>query len=196
MLTRKTITLLNPGADLAPVIAQAQLLIQQQGQDVLQQARERAQALLEEAERQAEARLLCAQQGVERAFWHQAEPLLLSWQQQYQQLEAQVLEVMESVMTQALGQLLTEVPEPQRLAALLRQLLRAKTRDEQGSLCCHPAQQEAIADWLHGHPHLSWQLQPDESLAADSLKLVTAHGELHLDWQQAVHQLHLPQTES
>ncbi|WP_168404571.1 type III secretion system stator protein SctL [Erwinia amylovora] len=194
MLTRRRITLLNAEADLAPVVSQAQLCIQQQGQDILEQARQQAQAMLEEAERQAEVEMLNAQQRAEQAFWQQADTLLQSWQQQYQQLEAQVLEVMDSVLTQALDQLLTDVPQTQRLAAILRQLLRAKTLTEQGSLYCHPAQHLEIADWLRSHVHLAWQLQPDESLAQDSLKLVTANGELSLDWQQAVRQLLPPQT--
>ncbi|ADP11384.1 type III secretion protein HrpE [Erwinia sp. Ejp617] len=196
MLTRKRITLLNAEADLAPVIGQAQLCIQQQGQEILEQARQQAQAMLEEAERQKEAEMLSAQQRAEQAFWQQADTLLQSWQQQYQQLEEQVLDVMDSVLTQALSQLLTEVPQTQRLAALLRQLLRAKTLAEQGSLYCHPAQQVEIADWLRSHAHLAWQLQPDESLAQDSLKLVTANGELCLDWQQAVRHLLPPQAAS
>ncbi|CCG85918.1 type III secretion system stator protein SctL [Erwinia piriflorinigrans] len=189
MLTRKRITLLNGEADLAPVISQAQLTIQQQGQGILEQARQQAQAMWEDAERQIEADRLDAQQRAGQEFWQQADALLHGWQQQYQQLEAQVLEVMENVMTQALGQLLTEVPEPQRLAALLRQIMRANALEDRGSLYCHPQQQDEVADWLQRHAHLGWRLQPDESLAVDGLKLVTTNGELHLDWQQAVRQL-------
>ncbi|CAO95577.1 type III secretion system stator protein SctL [Erwinia tasmaniensis] len=189
MLTRKRITLLNGAADLAPVISQSQLFIQQQGQDILEQARQQAQAMRDDAERQIAADRLIAQQRAGQAFWQQADTLLHDWQQQYQQLEAQVLEVMDGVMTQALGQLLDEVPEPQRLAALLRQIMRASALDDRGSLYCHPSQQNEVADWLHLHAHLGWRLQPDGSLAVDGLKLVTANGELHLDWQQAVRQL-------
>lgn len=189
MLTRKRITLLNGAADLAPVISHTQLCTQRQGQDILAQARQQAQAMREDAERQIAADRLIAQQRAGQEFWQQADTLLHDWQQQYQQLEARVLEVMDGVMTQALGQLLGEVPQPQRLAALLRQIMRASALDDRGSLYCHPSQQNEVADWLRLHAHLGWQLQPDESLAADSLKLVTANGELHLDWQQAVRQL-------
>lgn len=196
MLTRKRITLLNGTDDLAPVISQAMLVIQQQGEDILRQAQQQAEAILVAAEQEAEACKLRVQQRAEQDFWQQADSLLADWRQQQQQIESEVLAVMDGVLAQALGQLLTEVPEPQRLSALLRQLLRDKMQAEQASLCCHPSQQQPIADWLATHSHLSWQLQPDETLAADSLKLVTAQGELHLDWQQAVRQLLQPQSES
>lgn len=196
MLTRKRITLLNGTDDLAPVISQAMLVQQQQGADILQQAQQQAEQILAAAEQEAEACKRRAQQCAEQDFWQQADRLFANWQQQQQQIESEILAVLDGVLAAALGQLLTEVPEPPRLNALLRQLLRDKMQVEQASLCCHPSQQQPIADWLTLHPHLNWQLQPDDMLAADSLKLVTAQGELHLDWQQAVSQLLPPHTAS
>lgn len=195
MLTRKRITLLNGEADLAPVITQAELAMQQQAGDILQQAQRQAGQILAAAGQEAEAVKLRAQQRAEQDFWQQADGLLVHWQQQQQQIESEILPVMDSVLTQTLEQLLTDVAEPQRLNALLRQLVREKLQLPQASLCCHPAQQQPIAAWLDAHPHLDWQLQPDETLPADSLKLVTAQGELCLDWQQAVSQLLPPQPE-
>ncbi|WP_337013832.1 type III secretion system stator protein SctL [Pantoea sp. AS142] len=189
MLTQKKITLLNGADDLAPVISQAMLTVQQQGEDILRQAQQQAEQILTAAEEEAVACKLRTQARAEQDFWHQADRLFAHWQQQQRQTESEVLAVMDNVLTLALEQLLTEIPEPQRLSALLRQLLRDKMRAEQASLCCHPSQQQPITEWLATHTHLSWQLQPDETLAVDNLKLITAQGELHLNWQQAVSQL-------
>lgn len=196
MLTHKRITLLNGSDDLAPIISQAMLTFQQQGEDILRQAQQQAEQILAAAEEEAIACKLRAQARAEQDFWHQADILFANWQHQQRQCESEVLAVMDSVLTLALEQLLTGIPETERLNALLRQLLRDKMQAEQASLCCHPSQQQIIADWLTTHSHLRWQLQPDETLAADNLKLLTAQGELHLDWQQAVRQLLPPDSGS
>jgi type III secretion protein L len=185
MLTRKSITLLNGTADLAPVISRNQLAMQQQAEAILQQAQQQAAKIVAAAEQEAEAATLGIRQRAEEVFWAQADKMFTDWKQQQQQMESDVLLVMDSVLALALEQLLTEVPEPQRLSALLRLLLREKTQANQACLSCHPSQQQWVAAWLETYPHLSWQLQPDENLPPDSLKLVTTQGELSLDWQQA-----------
>lgn len=196
MLTSKKIALLNGADDLTPVISQPMLIFQQQGEEILRQAQQQAEQILAAAEEEAEACKLRAQERAEQDFWHQADILFTNWQHQQRQSESDILVMMDSVLTLALTQLLTEIPETQRLNALLRQLLRDKMQPEQAILCCHPSQQQPIGDWLATHTHLNWQLQPDETLAVDDLKLVTAQGELHLDWQQAVRQLLPPESVS
>ncbi|MEN0616089.1 type III secretion system stator protein SctL [Klebsiella indica] len=189
MLTQKRITLLNGDTDLAPIITRAQLRLQQQGQTLLVQAQQQAQALLMTAEQEREQQREAVRQQVERDFWQQADAMLHALQQQYQQLESQALVVMEVVVSQAIGQLLEQVPEHARMTALLRQLLRAQTVDAQGELYCHPDQRQVVADWLASQPHLCWRLQTDNALPIDKLKLTTTQGELHLDWRQAVQRL-------
>ncbi|AWO77478.1 type III secretion system stator protein SctL [Serratia marcescens] len=189
MLTRKRITLLNGDADLAPIINGAQLRLQQQGLAIVAQAQQRAEALLMAAEQRLERQRQAVRQQVEEDFWQQADTMLHAWQQQYQQLESQALAVMETVVAQAIGQLLEQVPEHARLMALLRQLMRAQTDGDRGELCCHPYQRQAVTDWLARQPHLCWRLQTDDGLPLDGLKLITAQGELHLDWQLAVQRL-------
>ncbi len=196
MLTRKKITLLTAEADLAPLITRAQLREQQQGQDILIRAEQQAALMLAAAQQDADACRQRARQQAEQAFWQQASALLADWQQHYQQTEQAVLAVMDSVLAQALTQLLAEVPQAQRLNALLRQLLQDNAARETGTLYCALSQQAQLADWLAQHPHLRWRLQPDDGLAINSLKLVTAQGELQLDWQQAVQQLLPPEAES
>jgi type III secretion protein L len=186
MLTRKSITLLNSTADLAPVISRNQLAMQQRAEAILQQAQQQSAKIVAAAEQEAEVATLGIRQRAEEVFWSQADKMFTDWQQQQQQMESDMLLVMDSVLTQALEQLLEEVPEQQRLSALLRQLLREKTQAEQAAyLSCHPSQQQWVSAWLETYSHLRWQLQPDETLPPDSLKLVTAQGELSLDWQQA-----------
>lgn len=189
MLTAKQISLLQGVDDLAMVIDRQQLQRQQQAADVLAQAQQQAAALLEQARQQCAALQLEARQQAEQRFWQQADEILQAWRRHYQQLEEQVTDVMTTVVTQALAQLLTEAAEPERITALLRQLLRAKSVEEQGTLYCHPPQQSQIAQWLQQHPQLAWRLTPEASRPGDSLRLVTSQGELHLDWQQAVQQL-------
>lgn len=138
MLTRRRITLLNGEDDLSPVIDRAQLQLEQQGQHIIALARQQAEQILADAEEEAQSIRLRAQQQAELDFWQQADTLLAGWQQQRQDMEADVLPVVESVLAQALGQLLTDVPESQRLSALLRQLLREKIKADQEACTAIP----------------------------------------------------------
>ncbi|PXV73950.1 type III secretion system stator protein SctL [Pantoea sp. PNA 03-3] len=189
MLIRRHIDLVNGKDDLAPVISRHQLAVQVQARTIIQEAHQRAEKIISAAEQEAEASSLLVRQRAEEAFWERADTMFMHWQKQQQQWESDVLSVMDVVLEQALEQLLTEVPESQRLQGLLRQLLLEKTQTDKATLCCHPSQQASIATMLENYSHLNWQLQPEESLPPDSLKLVTPQGELYLDWQLASQQL-------
>lgn len=189
MLTRKTLRLLNGAAPEGLLLRREELSLHQQALSVLEQAHEQAQALRDEAQAQAEAELAAARRQWEAQFWQQAQGLLDEWQQQREAEQAQLVTLAGNVLNEALQQILDEVDDAQRFHALLKQLLRQHPRQQQATLYCAPAQEEAISGWLAAQPPLAWTLCGDHALAADSLRLVTAQGELLIDWPTLRQQL-------
>lgn len=66
--------------------------------------------------------------------------------------------------------------------AVLSGLLRRTGGGGEGTLRCHPAQQEAVAGWLRQHAHLGWRIEVDATLPEGDVRLNTARGELPLRW--------------
>ena len=65
---------------------------------------------------------------------------------------------------------------------MLHRLLRRQGGDGQGVLYSHPTQCSEVAVWLSQHTHLGWRLEPDATLKAGEMRLVTEGGEFKLRW--------------
>lgn len=65
---------------------------------------------------------------------------------------------------------------------MLHRLLRRQGGDGQGVLYSHPTQCSEVAIWLSQHTHLGWQVEPDATLKAGEIRLVTEGGEFKLRW--------------
>ncbi|WJV60704.1 type III secretion system stator protein SctL [Pectobacteriaceae bacterium C52] len=190
MLTRRKLTLVA-GMDAEDVgLIKAERLQQHWlGLDVLAQARQQSTALIEAARQQAQDVILRTTEQAEQQFWRQADDILRGWQQERDEMEAYLASQAGQILTDAMAQLLTDVPGPQRHQALLRQLIRAQGGEGRGMLYCHPHRKADVTAWLDEHAHLGWKLNGDDTLAEDALKLVTPQGVMTLSWQQAIDQL-------
>ncbi|WP_213989512.1 type III secretion system stator protein SctL [Sodalis sp. dw_96] len=201
----KKIALFDPAA--AGALLRAETVARQQqaltlaqraerrGEGTLAQARRQAETILAEAREQAQRQISEQTRSCEHTFWQQADTLFDDWLQQQQRDEAQLVTLAERLLSQALNLVLAGFTPEQRLSALLQQLLREQSRDEQATLYCPETLRGEIEVWLAHHPHLVWQLKTDDRQEAESLTLTTEHGELNINWHTLVQRLSpAPQT--
>ena len=152
---------------------------QQQAQELLEEAQQQAQQIHQQAQAESAARL----EQEQAHFWQQAQALFDDWDAQRAAQQQQAVTLASQLLAQGLAHCLAEVPPPERLQALLAQLMNHTPSEAQATLYCAPSQRSSLTTWLSAHPALRWQLTPDERLAHDELRLTTAQGELHISWQ-------------
>lgn len=194
-ITRK-ITLLNsPLPSAQRILTRAALAEHQQALSLVAEAEQEAARYIAEARAEADAIIAEARErsaaesaeqiaGAQQAFMTRTDALFADWQQAQQTWESNLLPLAESLLVQAMTQLLDEQPESARLRALLQQLVKVQGRPAVATLLCAPAQQAAVTDWLAQHPDLPWSLTLDATLPPETLVLTTESGELHLSWAQ------------
>lgn len=190
MLTRKQLKLVTGTETMEDTVIKAVRLQQHhRGLEVIETAERQAKDLLAEAESRAQEAAGRTVRQAEARFLRQADDILRGWQQERALMEAFVAEQAGQVLSDAMRQLVQDIPDEQRTSALLRQLLRNQSGEGRGVLYCHPEQQPQVADWLNDHAHLGWQLAIDDVLDKDELQLMTPQGVMNLSWRRAVEQL-------
>lgn len=183
-----------------PLLRAAQLADHRRAQDILALARQEAEAITHQAQRQADALLAQALEDAraqarvclaarERAFLQQADALLQDWRRQRHEWREALLPRAEQLLHQALAQLADALPPGARLHALLRQLLLAQGETEQATLWCHPDMAQQARAWLAARPHLAWRLDTRADQDSQSVLLATQYGALTLDWEQLLARL-------
>lgn len=185
----KTLHQLDGCAPPGNILRREEIAQQQQAVSIIEQAHEQAHLIREQARAEAQAEMEACRREWEATFWQQAQTLLADWQQQREAEEAQLVILAGKVLNEALQQLLDEVDDERRFHALLKQLLRHYPRQQQATLYCASAQEQAISRWLADQPQLSWTLCADPALAPDHLRLTTGQGELLVNWQTLRQQL-------
>lgn len=189
MLSQRKIEL-RPGA---PVLAQTLITRQHlidcgQVSEVLAHARSQADELLRNAQQAADVLLANAQCEI----WQQANAQLARWHMEHDSLCKEMESSARLVVNQALCHLLDELPQQTRITALLKQLVRAQCPPLSATLRCHPQAREDVQQWLSTRTDDLWQLQIDERLDPQALALITAQGDLCIDWPGAIEALLLP----
>ena len=189
MLSRRTIRL-RPGTPGLPqtLITHENLIDCGLVKQVLAQAQAQADELLGNTQAASEDLLIKAR----GEFWQQANRQLECWQQAYSALCQGIESNASQVVNQTLRQLFDEVPQATRIAALLRQLLRAQCPPPSATLRCHPQALEDVRQWLDTQPDTAWRLQTDERLDTRALVLVTPGEDLRIDWATAIGALLIP----
>lgn len=187
----RKISLLDGAAPQGELLRAEQLQMQQQAAEVLAQAQQRAEKIIAAAQQQADEHIAEQRLQWEAQFWQQADTLLSGWHQQRQQDEQQLVSLATQLLNQAMTQLLGEFSDEQRFHALLQQLLRQHSRQQQATLWCASSHYATVSAWLAQQSQLAWQLSSDEQLPDDQLRLVTEHGELQVSWSMLCQQLAL-----
>ncbi|PWC12799.1 HrpE/YscL family type III secretion apparatus protein [Brenneria roseae subsp. americana] len=186
---RRFVALPGATSDETVIIPAARVAEHQRSRTLWDDANARAAELLQQAREQAQEETRRVREQAEARFWQQADSLLQGIARDRENLEQVLVTQAAQLLRDALSRLLDEVPAQERHGALLKQLLKQQQNDVKGTLYCHPAQLAEVNGWLKAHSHLEWRLASDESLEADAMKLITAHGVMSLDWQRAIAQL-------
>ena len=189
MLFRRKIEL-RPSTPGLPqtLITRQQLIDCGQVNEVLARARAQAVELLRSAQEASDALL----ENARCEFWQQANGQLERWQMEHATLCEELESSASQVVNQALRHLLDDLPPPARITALLEQLVRAQCPPLNATLRCHPQAREDVQQWLNTRADSVWQLQTDERLDPLTLALVTAQGDLRIDWPGTLENLLLP----
>ncbi|WP_157721282.1 HrpE/YscL family type III secretion apparatus protein [Pseudomonas yamanorum] len=155
-----------------------------------------AEAVRAEAQVQAEAGMHAqvAQANQAQAdFLRRALACSESWDRAHQQHQQSYQETAVHLVNKALRLLLSKIPTAERIEGLLMQLFDECPSGPSLQVCCHPAVQDQVQHWLNHQTNCTWILSIDSALAEDALYLVMEGGELHLNWNDCIAQLLLPE---
>lgn len=179
MLCRRKITLPPDAHSLSHGLIPREVLADcTQAEHLLTRAKAQADALLNRAQLSREA--LLEQAG--QAFWQRANAQMHRWENERKAMCDNLERYITGVANQAIRHLLDETPQPQRLAALLKQLLASQVPEVNALLLCHPREIEALKHCLSRHDAARWRVQPDDTISTQTLVLKTDEGDFHINW--------------
>ncbi len=147
--------------------------------EVLDNARAEAEQILAAAHAQAQHE---KDQALAQ-FWDSANGFLQHLEQQRLALAEASMEAVESLLNEALAELLDQTTLAERSRALMRNLAAGQSVETTAVLSAHPDMLGSLGEWLSasrfaGH----WQLKPDPALAPQTLRLSDANGAFDIDW--------------
>ena len=178
MLCRRKITLPPDAHSLSHGLIPREVLADcTQAEHLLTRAKAQADALLNRAQLSREA--LLEQAG--QAFWQRANAQLHRWENEQKALCDNLERYITGVVNQAIRHLLDETPQPQRLAALLKQLLASQVPEVNALLLCHPREIEALKHCLSRHDAARWRVQPDDTISTQTLRYIVPGFSGHID---------------
>lgn len=137
-----------------------------QADELISLARKKCEALLEEASLE---------------IWQRADAQFKQWERDRRAICDNLERYATTITNQAIRCLLNETVAPQRLKALLRQLLESQVQETSATLLCHPYDFEEIKQNL-AHKSTSWKLNADEAIAPQTLVLKTNEGDFRINW--------------
>ncbi|MBV4451350.1 MULTISPECIES: type III secretion system stator protein SctL [Pseudomonas] len=189
MFCPKKIELHTVNAQLPSALIPREMLVDfTQARELIEHAQAQAQSLIQQAQAQCERVLEEAGQH----FWQRATPLLQRWESERQAMHEGLEQVATSVINRTIRSLLDETPPPQRVRALLNQLLAAQLPPVNATLLCHPQDREAVEQWLARLIDVPWTLRVANEVSTQSLLLETQDGGFHINWVDALDHLIAP----
>lgn len=147
--------------------------------EVLDNARAEAEQILAAAHAQAQHE---KDQALAQ-FWDSANGFLQHLEQQRLALAEASMEAVESLLNEALAELLDQTTLAERSRALMRNLAAGQSVETTAVLSAHPDMLDSLSEWLSasrfaGH----WQLKRDPALTPQTLRLSDANGAFDIDW--------------
>ena len=146
--------------------------------NVLEHAKAQARQLLKLADKQREK--LLEQAGLE--IWRRADAQFKRWEVERQAMYDNLERYASSIANQAIHLLLEDTPPPQRMAALIRQLMASQVPMVRAALLCHPQELEAVRQALADHNNTLWALRADDTVKPQTLLLQTEEGDFCIGW--------------
>jgi type III secretion protein L len=153
-----------------------------QASSVVDQAKAEAGQLLKAAHAQREELLEKANLQV----WQRANAQLKRWEIERQALCDNLERYATAIANQAIHLLLEDTPAPQRMTALIKQLLASHVPAVKAALVCHPLELEAVRACLANRGSTHWTLRADNTIKPQSLILNTEEGDFRIDWTSLV----------
>ena len=180
MLCRHTIELLNGTAGLPrSLIPREELKDWEQANQLLRRANAQAEELLSQAARNCEV----LQQEASLKVWQRADAQLKQWDLDRQAMCDHLEHYATAITNQAMRCLLDDIAPPQRLAALLKQLLASQVQEIDATLLCHPQDLEEIKQCLSQRNATYWKLHTDDAVLPQTLVLKTDEGDFRVSWR-------------
>ncbi|WP_330212952.1 type III secretion system stator protein SctL [Pseudomonas sp. Z18(2022)] len=179
MLCQYTIELLKdkPGLPRS-LIPREELATWEQASQLISRANAQADELIAQTEKKCEALLEKASLEV----WQRADAQFKRWERDRQAMCDSLEQYATSITNQAIRSLLDATVAPQRLAALLKQLLANQVQEIDASLLCHPHDLEEIKQCLANRKATIWKLHADETIPPQTLVLKTDEGDFRISW--------------
>jgi type III secretion protein L len=116
-------------------------------------------------------------------FWLSANGFLQQLEQQRLALAEQAMEAVESLLNEALADLLDQTSLAERSRALMRNLAAGQSVETAAVLSAHPDMLDSLGEWLSASRFADhWQLKSDPALAPQTLRLSDANGAFDIDW--------------
>ena len=183
MLCRHTIEL-REGASGAQgsLIRREELANWEQANQLLSRANAQADELISRTEKKCEA--LLEQASLE--IWQRADAQFKQWELDRQVMCDNLEHYATAITNQAIRCLLDETAAPQRLAALLKQLLESQVQEVSATLLCHPHDIEEIRECLTRHKSRFWKLNADDTIPPQTLVLKTDEGDFRISWDAMI----------
>ncbi|MGY4636876.1 type III secretion system stator protein SctL [Pseudomonas sp. P7548] len=149
-----------------------------QANQILRHASAQADELISQAERKCEV----LQQEASLQVWQRADTQLKQWDLDRQAMCDSLEHYATRITQQAMRRLLDDIAPPQRLAALLKQLLASQVQEVNATLLCHPHDVEEIEQCLSLRNATYWKLHTDEAIRPQTLVLQTDEGDFRISW--------------
>ncbi|WP_223536956.1 type III secretion system stator protein SctL [Pseudomonas sp. GL-B-16] len=178
MLAKRVLSLGMPVVE-EPILRREHLNDVRRADDLLAQARQQAQRILDEAEQEA-------RHQVERAtgqFWADANTFLQDLEEERKAFRREALDTVDHLLNEAMTRLLDDASLPERIRALLRDLSASQPIASAATLSCHPELAPTVQDWLEQSRFAQlWQVQPNNAMPSETLVLSHASGAFEVDW--------------
>jgi type III secretion protein L len=178
MLAKRSLTLGIPVVH-EPILRREHLNDVRRADDILAQARQQAQRILDDAEHEAASRIA----QLTGQFWADANAFLQGLEEEREAFRRDALDTVDQLLNEALSRLLDATSLPERTRALLRDLEASQPIASAATLSCHPDLAPTVEDWLeHSRFAPMWQVQSNHAMPPDTLTLSHDSGAFEVDW--------------
>lgn len=141
-----------------------------------------AQAKADDLIRKAAEKCGAMQKQASVEIWQRADKQFKRWEYEREEMLAHLEHHATLVINQALKCIFDEAVEPQRLRALIKQLLTSQIPQISATLLCSPNDLEQVKQNLVSHGMTLWTLQPDATVPPQTLTLRTDEGDFLINW--------------
>jgi type III secretion protein L len=162
---------------------------QQRAQNILDEALEQAEHIRQQAEKEANEQALLVRQEIEQEAWRELNQLIAELNQQKEKLWDDIEKSATVVLNEALLQFMGQAEHQEKAQVLVRQLVKVQRQSHNGTLLCSPELFDSVKTVLDQQKILHWHAVTDSNLLSGEISLVTGMGSFRCSWQSLCEQL-------